>query len=159
MKMSNIILGATYRDVMSKALFRGKPVNPIDLDALPEFHKWVKDGWIYGYLIGKDVIVGEIVDFENDFFATEFWCRVKPETVGQFTGLKDENGIEIYEGDILECYDSLTGSTFTGVVKFANGSFMVDSVSITHYRWVDYVREIIGNIHETPEILRSEADA
>ena len=77
----------------------------------------------------------------------------------QFTGLKDENGIEIYEGDILECYDSLTGSTFTGVVKFANGSFMVDSVSITHYRWVDYVREIIGNIHETPEILRSEADA
>ena len=74
--------------IVPKIRFRGKPVDPIDLDALPEYADWIKDGWVYGYLIGKDVIVGEIVEFEDDYFNTEFWCRVRPETVGQFTGLK-----------------------------------------------------------------------
>ena len=68
---------------MCKTLFRGKPTNLIDLDALPEYHKWVKDGWVYGYLIGNDVIVGEIVDFGDDYFNTEFWCRVRPEKIGR----------------------------------------------------------------------------
>ncbi len=41
----------------------------------------------------KDVIVGEIVDFEEDYFNTEFWCRVEPETVGQLKVLSFERGV------------------------------------------------------------------
>jgi hypothetical protein len=35
--------------------------------------------WVYGYLIGNDVIVGEIVDWDSDYFNTEFWYKVDPE--------------------------------------------------------------------------------
>lgn len=44
-------------------------------------------------MIGEDVIVGEIVDFEEDYFNTEFWCRVEPETVGQLKVLSFERGV------------------------------------------------------------------
>ncbi len=39
--------------------------------------------WVMGYLIGHDVIVGDLVEFNDEYFNCEFWCRVHPETVGQ----------------------------------------------------------------------------
>ena len=58
--------------------------------------------WIYGYLIGNNVIVGEVVDFDDDYFNTQFWYKVDPETVGQFTGLTDKNGTKVFEGGIIK---------------------------------------------------------
>ena len=73
------------------------------------------------------------------------WCYdVIPETVGQFTGLTDKNGVRVFEGDIVCIFD---GEYFSGVVKYSNeqGSFTVDDTSL-HY-WVSDI-EVIGNIHE-----------
>ena len=160
---------------MCKTLFRGKPTNLIDLDALPEYHKWVKDGWVYGYLIGKNVIVGEIVDFEEGYLKTEFWCRVRPETVGQFTGLRDNNGIGIYEGDIIRyklfsdkppskrpkkkyisvcrrvCWDNKCAS-YELEREYEVREYPYSTTY--NYGWRSDC-EVVGNIHDNPELLEA----
>ena len=68
----------------------------------------------------------------------------------QFTGLKDANGKEIYEGDILE------NRKYHSIVKFANGKFLADVVeTINKFDLVGEtnVSEVIGNVHENPELL------
>lgn len=169
---------------MREVLFRGKPVKPIDPDTLPEYNKWVKDGWVYGYLIGNDVIVGEIVDFGDDYFNTEFWCRVKPETAERFSGVQDKNKIGIFEGNIVKYHNNV--NYCVGIVKYGvydqDGSggeyapikclgFYIERVKIipNEYENIDdifapeyqetisilkYSLDIIGNIHDNPELLK-----
>lgn len=86
--------------------------------------------------------------------------EVDSETVGQYTGLKDKNGKRIFEGDIIGTrYDSLYPDHVTvEVVKwFRNGwaiqegDYMPDS--LTEDGILPY-SEIIGNIHDNPELLK-----
>ena len=112
--------------------------------------------WIYGYLIGNNVIVGEVVDFDDDYFTTEFWHKVDPETVGQFTGLTDKNGTKIFEGDIVRFYDDSEDELTNGVVVFNADicSFCVsmkgneDVMLMAHWQY-----EAIGNIYDNKELL------
>lgn len=92
--------------------------------------------WIYGWLL-KDV-------FNNQFCYGIKEDRQKPEwaryeTIGQFTGLKDVNGVEIYEGD----------RTQHGVVEFSGGCWNTNGD--TPLYWFKNIK-IIGNIHQNPEL-------
>ena len=75
------------------------------------------------------------------------------DVVEQYTGLKDTKGKDIYEGDIVRCEHDYQGTDYTGKVMFFNGGFCVWTGGFRNYVWDDMIPEIIGNIHENPELL------
>jgi hypothetical protein len=68
----------------------------------------------------------------------------------QFTGLKDKNGREIFEGDIVRFDGHMNEDKFVAAIEFREGKFC-DS----NYGWeIGKYREVIGNIYENPELLK-----
>jgi uncharacterized phage protein (TIGR01671 family) len=85
--------------------------------------------------------------------------EVDPATVGQYTGLKDKNGRGIYEGDVVEMIGAY-GVPFRREAKYVNG-YYIPLVKIEYgYNAIDTYNpseyEVIGNIHENPELLAKE---
>ena len=80
--------------------------------------------------------------------------KVDPETVGQFTGLTDKNVGRIFEGDIIRFDDDIGYVIYNG----DTASFLVDSPN--RYISMDYSSEfeVIGNIHDNPELLEGGED-
>ena len=87
------------------------------------------------------------------------WHEVDPETVGQFTGQPDNNGKKIFEGDILRGYlDSALKRV--GVVVFDDGRWEVHSQSGLYISELTegHELEVIGNIHDNPELLTEKEE-
>lgn len=125
----------------------------------------LKNGkWLYGFYLQNR---GSHFVCPDEFADGKSWedYEVCPETVGQYTGLKDKNGKKIFEGDIVEVYDftSVYASKYRGVVKIYRGSWCVeydDSIfdMVAHPKlffddFADRKTEVIGNIHDNPELL------
>jgi uncharacterized phage protein (TIGR01671 family) len=146
---------------MKQILFRGKRVD--------------NDEWVYGFLVEALNCVTDknetfIIEQDATYFTYgEFACavEVKPETVGQFTGLYDKNGKKIFEGDIIyiKCGYGLSAFVGKGIVFFDEKrlQFRVKSVEPSSfdsekgniYDECDFTvidsYEVIGNINGNKE--------
>lgn len=111
--------------------------------------------WVYGDLIKRMGYFPSIMfPYESEGKVHYAECSVKRETVGQYTGLMDKNGNEIYEGDIYR-YDN--PDSINEVSYCAGGGFAgFDLTPAIHSenRLLDV--EVIANIHDNPELLKGE---
>ena len=144
----------------------------------------VTNEWVYGSLVkcgNENHIIGfDEVDLDGHHirYYSDRPVFTKQETIGQFTGLKDKNGKEIYEGDILKFfyipyysrYDITLKVYRVGEVAFVNGCFRL--VNFPDYDDIDLNTKselqpcegseieihsnfcsVIGNIHDNKDLL------
>lgn len=141
---------------MREILFRGKRVD--------------NSGWVYGYFVNQ--YGANQIYLPNDTDDDGFDKRhITPETVGQYTGLTDKNGKKIFEGDIIELHTLDTNDRRRAVclygefreeedelylgwyIHYSGSDGTFDSSLVQENKELMNLAEIIGNIHDNPELL------
>ena len=137
--------------------------------------------WIYGYYALHGIHLGTI---EEEIYPTiapfgnyPISYEVAPETVGQFTGLTDKNGKKIFEGDIIKFHKYRGEPDWTGVVKYEYCSYIaVGRMPLAYEKRIGEepyfssfevqlsgidkaTINVIGNIHDNPELIGGKGNA
>lgn len=111
-----------------------------------------KGEWVYGV----PVQVGEFTEMHDFDFEYQKMNEplVSEETIGQYTGLTDKNGNKIFEGDILNGYSLFGDSDFrNSVVEWSDLFLCFKAGNFSLYGDGLQTYEVIGNIHDNPELL------
>lgn len=117
--------------------------------------------WVYGGLVQVSSAGSLAIATIDDKGHLKLHEIIKG-TEGQYSGLNDRNDLEIYERDICKAEEMLFpfSGTRTGIVKFYDGSFLLENMD---GKDGDYLfsetaeTTVIGNIHDNPELLGGEA--
>ena len=143
------------REILFRAKTKGNQKGTLT-DKPIKANMWVYGSYDCGVLCGYEL---DMISDKKDTYV------IVPETRGQYAGLTDKNGKKIFEGDIGR-YKQTDGAKengkpiiCTGVVLYneKTASFAVESKDEKGRKYFDYFPikdfEIIGNIHDNPELL------
>jgi YopX protein len=118
-----------------------------------KFRAKYKGDWVYGSLLNNTISTDNIrcTIVEADAI---YHINVKPETIGQFTCLRDCEGTEIYEGDIVMVENTLAceiswNNSIAAYCLMRNGE-MYHGVFPIYPKLI----RLIGNIHDNPELIQ-----
>lgn len=136
---------------MREILFRGK-----------DFSGVINHSWCFGSLDTTEDDRAIIIYLDR--FGNKCRIFVNPETVGQYTNLKDKNGTKIFEGDIV---DVLYDVNYIGVATerigvfevVHNGCFMGQKGNVRYHFIPSDKCTVIGNIYDNPELLEGDGSA
>ena len=131
---------------MREILFRGKRID--------------NGKWVYGSLIQRNIwghIFPVIRAEDNGFDNYKEW-EVIPETIGQYTGFDDKNGVKVFDGDVVEC--TSTWDKANMVVIFEDGEYRLVlcdkyknyTSGRGYYSIGCFDKKVIGNIHDNTEV-------
>nr|DAK67154.1 MAG TPA: YopX protein [Caudoviricetes sp.] len=134
-----------------------------------KFRVWDKKIQILGTVSNIDFEYEEVTFYIDDEEELETCQPFEDVELMQSTGFHDKNGVEIFEGDVLNCGYLFTGSPFEeedeyeeekGVVKFLNCGFNIEFKNCNAL-FIDIMLnyediEVIGNIHENKELLEND---
>ena len=119
--------------------FRGK--------FLDDTSEWLYGNYVY---IEDDVFHHKIADKSG------LLLDIDNNTIGQYTGLKDKNGKEIYEGDIVKVFTNKEWRI--GKIIYEHSEFTIDVTNNKDLKYgrtsiIENLTEVIGNIYDNPELL------
>lgn len=127
---------------MRKILFRAKRLKTND--------------WIYGYPL-RFGFTGKEKWFLLPTYASSFYeMEIDPSTIGEWTGLENEEGWRIFEGDIFVNNDEAYGKLYYQVVWDYSTWLLEpigDDAPALGMTWAE-TQKIVGNIHDNPELLK-----
>ncbi|MED5805772.1 YopX family protein [Streptococcus anginosus] len=136
---------------------------------IPKFRAWDKTHKKLGMIDAdmQDGLFQSVKIFDED---GDDWQESENFILMQSTELKDKNGVEIFEGDIVKTTRFLGRSDevggfyeydkeFIGIVKYLEGAWLIDTGNDAVHLWTEIEEnEVIGNVYEQPEYLKKRGN-